>query len=192
MSGHVFSSNIFKELASSAGHIKEVISINPTMQIIQNRRSVREFEQRPIPHEILTKIVDCGRMAPSARNIQPWHFVVITDTAILDSLAGLAPNGLFIKEAAACIAVCADGTSKYFLEDGVAATENILIAAKSLDIGSCWVAGHKKPYADDVRKLLGMPDGMELISLLALGYAATEPECPDKKPLSEILHWEKF
>jgi nitroreductase len=132
-------------------------------------------------------------MAPSARNIQPWHFVVITDTRILDTIAGICPNGAFIKGAAACIAVFADSSAtKYFLEDGVAATENILLAAKSLDIDSCWVAGHKKPYCEEVGKLLKAPAGMKLISLLAVGYSDAEPECPEKKPINELLHWEHF
>ena len=80
---------------------------------------------------------------------------------------------------------------KYFLEDGSAATQNILLAAHGLGIGSCWIAGDKKDYAPEVADILGVPAGFRLISLVALGYPAEQPQ-KAKRPLSEVLHWERF
>jgi len=163
------------------------------LELLRIRRSIRMFQNRSIIKEDLEKLVDSARFAPSARNVQPWEFVVVTDKHKLTELAKLAENGRFIAGAAACIAVfCAD--TRYYLEDGCAATCNILLAATALGIGSCWVAGDKKPYSGQVNTLLSASEDMKLISLIALGYAQ-EKDCfkpSDKRELKELLHWEKF
>ncbi|MCG2713375.1 MAG: nitroreductase family protein, partial [Candidatus Omnitrophica bacterium] len=141
----------------------------------------------------LEEIVDVARFAPTARNVQPWEFVVVTDKHKLTELAKLAENGRFMAGAAACIAVfCVD--TKYYLEDGCAATCSILLAATALGIGSCWVAGDKKPYASQVNALLSASEDMKLISLIALGYPQEKDRFKslDKRQLKELLHWEKF
>src|SRR5512135_3275956 len=118
-----------------------------TLECIARRLSVREYSPKAIPRDVLEKLVDAGRRAPSARAVEPWEFVVVTNKDMLLKLGQLATNGSFLKEAAACIAVfCLD--TKYYLEDGCAATENILLAATDAGVGSCWVAGDKKPYCN--------------------------------------------
>ncbi len=163
------------------------------IKIIKTRRSIREYLDKPVPKDILEKIVDTGRFAATARNVQPWEFVIITEQAILKKLAELAENGRFIAQAKACIAVFSNDT-KYYLEDGCAATENILLAATAFDIGSCWVAGDKKPYCADVAKLLNADERFKLVSLIALGYPKAKDafRITDKKSLKEIIHWERF
>jgi len=160
------------------------------MRVLTTRRSVRKYKPDPIPREVLEQIVDAGRLAPTARNIQPWEFVVVTEAARRKRLADLTEYGKFIADAPACIVVlCRD--TKYFLEDGSAATTNILNAAAAHGLGSCWVAGDKKPYAADIVAACGAPPEMKLIALIALGYAAEIPS-PSKRPLNEVLHWERF
>jgi nitroreductase len=163
------------------------------LELLRFRRSIRLFQGKGIAKTDLEKLVDCARFAPTARNVQPWEFVVVTDKLKLAELAKLADNGRFVAQAAACIAVyCVD--TKYCLEDGCAATCNILLAATALGIGSCWIAGDKKPYCQQVNTLLNAPLNMKLISLIALGYPQEE-DCfnqADKRQLKEILHWEKF
>ena len=154
------------------------------------RRSIREFKPDPIAPSQLKRIVEAGRLAPTARNVQPWEFVVVTDPDRRAQLAALASNGGFIADAPACIVVLSQPT-KYYLEDGSAATANILLAATSLGLGGCWVAGDKKEYAAKVVQLVGAPGDLKLVSLIAIGYAATTPS-PDKRPLAELLHWEEF
>jgi nitroreductase len=160
------------------------------IEAIKTRRSVRVYQPRPIPKEILEDLIDCARLAPTARGVEPWEFIVVTDPAMRRWIASTTDYGPFIADAAACIAVlCRD--TKYYLEDGCAATENILIAARAHGLGSCWVAGDKKPYAPAICEKLGAPPGYRLISLVALGYPAEAPQ-KTKRPLSQVLHWERF
>jgi len=167
--------------------------MNDLLKLLRRRRSIRRFQDKSIPNGTLETIVDTARFAPTARNVQPWEFVLIVQKNKLAELAKLAENGSFLAQAAACIAVfCAD--TKYYLEDGCAATCNILLAATALGIGSCWIAGDKKPYCPQVSSLLNSPSGMKLVSLIALGYpqdknAFNEPE---KRKLKELIHWEEF
>ncbi len=163
------------------------------LELLRIRRSIRMFREKNIDKNDIASIIECARFAPTARNVQPWEFVVITDKGKLNDLASLADNGRFLSRAAACIAVfCAD--TKYYLEDGCAATCNILLAAAALGVGSCWIAGDKKPYCPQVNSLLNAPPGMRLVSLVALGYPEDEGcfKLSVKRPIEEIMHWEKF
>jgi len=160
---------------------------------IKKRRSVRVFRDKAIIKEYLERIVDAGRFAATARNIQPWEFVAVTDKEALKRLADLAENGRFLAQAQACIAVFSQDT-KYYLEDGSAATQNMLLAATALGIGSCWVAGDKKPYCGQVSALLGAPPGLKLVSMVALGYPQDDRafHVAEKRRLKDLIHWEKF
>jgi len=167
--------------------------MNQLLQLLKIRRSVRVFKNKGIPKNKLEEIADAARFAPSARNLQPCEFVVVTDKAKLSQLAELGENGRFMAQAAACIAVFSIDT-KYFLEDGSAATCNILLAATALGLGSCWIAGDKKPYSLQVNALLKAPASMKLISLIALGYPQEKSVfmMAEKKELKTVLHWESF
>jgi len=163
------------------------------LKFLKIRRSVRVFQSKRIAKKQLEKIVDAARFAPTARNLQPWEFAVITDPVKLNQLAEIADHGKFIAQAGACIAVFTVDT-KYFLEDGSAATCNILLAAAALGIGSCWVAGDKKPYCLQVAALLNAPADLKLVSMVALGYPQERNvfKIMPKRELKEMLHWEKF
>jgi nitroreductase len=161
--------------------------------VIKRRRSVREYKKKKIPVSCLKKVVDAARYAATAMDIQPWEFVVVADRAKLKQIAALADHGKFIAGAAACIAVFS-ASAKYYLEDCSAAIENALLEAASLKIGSCWVAGDKKQYAPAFNGLLGAPDTHRLVGLISLGYPVSPAvfRVADKRPLAEVLHWEKF
>jgi len=161
------------------------------LQALKKRRSSRTFNTQPVARKLIEELVDCARFAPTARNIQPWEFVAVTEKKTLAELGSLADNGSFIRDSNCCIAVFAKDT-KYYLEDGCAATQNILIAAANLGLSSCWVAGDKKPYCDRVKELLGVPFDFRLVSLIPLGYSDAEPSLPLKRPLKEVLHWERY
>jgi nitroreductase len=139
------------------------------IECLKTRRSVRAYLDTPVPKEIIEDLVDCGRLAATAINIQPWVFIAITDASTRKTLADTAD----------------------FLEDGSAATQNILNAARAHGLGSCWVAGDKKPYAPKIAEMLGVPSDYKLISLIAIGHPAQIPS-PAKKALSEVLRWERF
>ncbi|MCP1663065.1 MAG: nitroreductase family protein [Methanocalculus sp. MSAO_Arc1] len=161
--------------------------------IIQARHSIRHFKDSPIPEEIIRKVLDCAKSAPSARNIQPWLFGIITDARTRSQIADLTDHGKFIAEAPVCFAVFGERDQQYVVEDCCAATENILIALTGYGIGSCWVAGHGKAYAEPIREMLGVPEKYTLISLIAAGEAKTEGfVLAKKKSLDEITFKERF
>ena len=160
------------------------------IEALKTRRSVRAYQPHPAPRQVLADLVDCGRLAASAINIQPWEFVVVTSAEGRQAIAGLTDHGKHIAAAAACIAVLSRET-KYYLEDGSAATQNILLAAHAHGLGACWIAGDKKPYGDAIRSLLGAPDGFKLVSLIAVGYPDEQP-VKEKRPLEDVLHWENY
>ena len=160
------------------------------LEALKTRRSIRAFNQEEVPKAIIEDIIDCARLAATARNEQLGEFVAVTNPETRAKIAGLAPNGPFIANAPVCIVVvCQDGM--YYLEDGCAATQNILVAARAHGLGSCWVAGDKKPYADAVLELVKAPKGYKLVSLVPLGYSAAVPK-PAKRAVAEVLHWEHF
>lgn len=163
-----------------------------TQEAICGRRSIREFADKDISREDLIKLIDAARLAATARNEQPWEFIVITDNDKKAEISRVtSPNGAFIIQAKAVITVfCRD--TKYYLEDGCAATENILLMAADLGIGSCWVAGDKKPYCQEIGKLLKAPSEYKLVSLIALGYPKATPKVLPKRELRGMLHWQSF
>jgi len=144
-----------------------------------------------VPAEVVERIVDTGRLAPTARNVQPCECIVVTDATRRAEIADITDYGKFIAEAPVCIVVLSKPT-KYFLEDGCAATTNMLNAVHALGLGACWVAGEKKPYAGRIVKLCGAPEEMRLIALLAIGYTDEVPSTPPKRDLDDVLHWEVY
>lgn len=161
-------------------------------EVIRSRRSCRAYSGEPATREELEQIVDAGRRAPTARNEQPWEMVVITDEAWRRELGTLIPNGKFIASpGVACIAVFSCET-KFYIEDCSAAVTSMLLAAVGLGLSACWVAGDKKVYAGAVASMLGAPKGMKLAALMAVGHAAETPAPAPKRPLKDVLHWERF
>lgn len=160
------------------------------IEALKTRRSVRAYKREAVPREVIEDLVDCGRLAATAINIQPWEFVVVTNPEMLRKIAQTTDHGRFIVDAPACVVVLCQDT-KYYLEDGSAATQNMLLAARAHGLGACWVAGDKKPYGGQILKLIGAPPGYKLVSLIPLGYPAEQPE-KAKRPLGQVLHWERF
>ncbi|MCM8830175.1 MAG: nitroreductase family protein [Candidatus Omnitrophica bacterium] len=160
--------------------------ISEVLKVLKERRSIRRYQEKEVPEDVIKDIIDCARFAPTARNLQPWKFVVITDGLLRKKIAGICDYGKFIADAPVCISVFCEDT-KYYLEDGSAATTYILVAAKAYGLGSCWVAGDKKPYAEEIRKLLNVPPGYKLVSLISIGYPEGTIPAPSKKPLDEII-----
>ena len=160
------------------------------IQALKTRRCVRAYTGQTVPREVLEDIVDCGRLAATARNDQPWEFVVVTDPERRRTIAHKTDYGKFIADASACVLVfCKD--SYWYLEDGSAASQNVLLAARAHGLGACWVAGDKSHYANDIREYVGAPKGYKLVSLIAIGYPAEEPQ-KRKRSLDEVIHWESF
>jgi len=162
------------------------------LEALKTRRSIRAYKKKKMPKNVLAGIIDCARLAPTANNRQPWEFIVVTGKETRKKIADMTTYGKFIANAAACVVVCGKKDADYIREDCSAATENILLAAKALGIGSCWVAGYQKAFEDELKGMLGIPGSIAVFSLVALGYPDEQPEPHNKRSVEEVLHWEKF
>ena len=158
------------------------------LEAIRQRRSVRSYTGAPIPKEDLETIVDAGRLAATGSNKQPWDFIVVTEREMIDQLKVASQ---WMDKAGAIIAVVMDPSSRWWLEDGSAAVENMLIAATALGYGSCWLEGYTLPREEEFKALLGIPKEKRLLTLVPLGVPVEWPT-KAKKPLAEVLHWEKY
>ncbi|RJS80176.1 nitroreductase family protein [Candidatus Bathyarchaeota archaeon] len=170
------------------------------LEAIKNRRSIRAFKNEDISSETVEKLIDAARWAPSAGNIQPWEFIIVKNSEVKRRLAEAALNQKFVEKAPVVIVVCADenrsfkgyglrGKSLYCIQDTAAAIQNIHLAACSLGLATCWVGAFKE---EDVRKILDVPDGVRPVALVPVGYPAEKPSPPPRRPLSQIIHYEKF
>lgn len=158
------------------------------LEAIRKRRSIRQYTGEPVPHKHLEQIIDAGRLAATGFNHQPWDFIVITQKDKIDQLIIAAP---WMEKAGAIIAVVLDPSTQYWIEDGAAAVENMMIAATALGYGSCWLEGYTQPYEETFKNLLNVPKEKRLLTLVPIGVAVEWPEV-DKKTLKEVIHWETF
>jgi len=158
------------------------------LEAIRRRRSVRKYTGDSIPREDLMKIVDAGRLAASGYNRQPWDFIIVTDRRIISRLKVAAK---WMDKAAAVIAVVIDISAEFWLEDGSAAVENMLVAGTALGYGSCWLEGDTLPLEEQLKEVLGIPKERRLLTLVPIGVPAEWP-VKEKKSLQEVIHWEKW
>jgi nitroreductase len=158
------------------------------LEAIRKRRSIREYTGDPIPREDLEKIVDAGRLAASGSNRQPWDFVVATDRDMIDRLKVAAQ---WMEKAGAIIAVVLDPSSRWWVEDGSAAVENMLIASTALGYGSCWLEGYTLPREEEFKALLGIPQDKRLLTLVPIGVPVRWPT-KEKRSLGDVIHWERY
>lgn len=168
-------------------------------EAIANRRSVRNYQSDPVNDGDIMKILEAGRMAPSAGNLQPCYFIVVRDPQVKSRLHKAALGQELIAQAPVVIAVCVDpersshygdaGRNYYSRLDAANATQNMLLAAYALGYGSCWVGGFKDSA---VREVLGLPDDFRVVSLIPLGKAVENPPAPPRRSLEEIVRWDKW
>lgn len=168
-------------------------------EAIETRRSVRQFKSdRDITDEEIEKILHAAVMAPSAGNLQCWHFVVVRDQFLRSQLAKEAGRQLFIEQAPVIVVVCADleksqhtygdrGHSTYALQNTAAATENMLLAARALDLGACWVGSFDEAKASEI---LVLPKGMRPVAMIPIGVPA-EPtkRIPPRRNIDEVVEY---
>jgi nitroreductase len=178
-------------LASMLCHSSELgEDMNDAIEVLKRRRSIRAYTTQAVKRETIEQIVDCARLAPTAMNDQPWDFIVLTDKKSLERIPPMLGHGEFIANAAFAVLVLARSTD-YAVEDCCAAAENLLIAGAACGLGSCWVAGTKQSYGPAVVKAFGAPDDRQLIAIVPFGYPAEDPQI-EKRPLADVLHWERF
>ena len=156
-----------------------------TLKTIFTRRSIRHFTNKPIGRNLVGDILKAAMYAPSARNYQPWHFIVVDEKSTLLKIPGVHPYAEMCKEAALAILVCGDTiieqTTEYITLDCAAASQNILLAAHSLGLGSVWLGVYpKEERMKGMIDLFGLPENIIPISLIVLGYPAEHREVDDR------------
>lgn len=156
-----------------------------TLKAILTRRSVRHFTSDPIQEEDLQELLRAGMQAPSAKNEQPWHFVILDDSKLLHAIPKFHPHARMLLEAPLAILVCSDRTLETkrasWLLDCAAATQNILLAAHAKGLGAVWLGVF--PDADRIsgmQKLLALPEDIRPVSLIAVGHPASVPQPVDR------------
>ena len=168
-------------------------------EAIKERRSIRAFKKHDVSEKIIEQLIEAGRLAPSAGNVQPWKFVIIRKPDSKKVLSQAA-NQPFIREAPVVIVVCADeiraemgygfrGRTLYCIQDTAAAIQNIVLTAYSLGLGTCWVGAYNENQA---RKVINAPEGIRPVALIPVGYPNESPARRKRRPHSEIIHYENF
>ena len=154
--------------------------MNEGFELLMTRRSVRRYADEPVSDEDVEKVLRAAMAAPSAGNEQPWHFVVIRDRETMRRIMDVHPYSAMLDHAAVCIAVLAELSLEkhkgYWVQDTSAATQNILLAAHAIGLGAVWLGVHPVTDREEgIRRILGVPEGVECLSLIALGHPAEQP-----------------
>ena len=159
------------------------------LEVIFTRRSIRKYTGEPVKEEELKTILEAGMNAPSANNRQPWQFIVVDDRAKLNAIMEVHPYSGMLAEAPMAIIVCGDTTvsASYWQQDCAAATENILLAARALELGTVWMGVY--PNAERVAgisALFGLPDTIKPLNIIAVGHPAEQKGRVDRYDESRI------
>lgn len=172
--------------------------MNPKLNFIFSRRSVRQYEDKEIPEKMVTDILEAAMAAPSAVAKDPWHFVVVRDRDTLRKIADGLPNGKMLASAGVGIVVCGDlakahdQKESYMLQDCSAAIENILLAATALGLGCCWLGAHPRPdRIIHLRMVLEIPNEITPISVVSIGWPAQSPT-PRTRYSDTAVHRERW
>ncbi|MEA2053512.1 MAG: nitroreductase family protein [Candidatus Thermoplasmatota archaeon] len=168
------------------------------METIKKRYSVRSYQQRDVPDEIIRKIVEAARLAPSAKNRQEWKFVMIKDVAKRERLCEAAKGQTFVRQSPVVIAGVSTETD-YVMTCGVPARyvdiaiamEHIALTAVEYGLGTCWVGAF---YQDKAKEVLNVPPDCQVVALMTLGYPeeGLEPAEKRRKSLEDIMCYEEF
>ncbi len=161
------------------------------IDFLLSRRSIRKFKPDPVPRELLLKIVDIARWAPSAKNLQPWEFILVTDREKLRKLGEISPATRPLLNATAAIGIVADPklAPVTYHVDGANATMYAWLAAHALGLGAVWINSLRY---EEMKRILGVPDVKVLVAVLALGYPDEEPKPKPRKSLEELVHYEEY
>ena len=168
-------------------------------EAVQQRRSIRAYESTPVPKEKLDKILEAARLAPSASNIQPWHFIVVTDSEKRKKLADNGRYAKFLTESPVVIVGCGDQETspRWYVVDVTIAMQSMVLTATSEELGTCWVGSFDEKQ---VKEMLKIPESFRVVALLALGYPREKSDLGRKlikairrrKQLEEIVSYEEY
>lgn len=178
----------------------EPVPSKTMLSLIQSRKSVRSFTQEPVSPAQIDTLLRAAMAAPTGHNLRPWKFIVVDDNAILDTLGRHLANAPMLTEVPVAIVVCGDMSVKNklgkpsgnWVMDCSAATQNLLLAAESMQLGAVWTGAY--PYEDRmalVRRVLHLPDHLVPLNVIPVGHAAGQPQPKDKYDKNNI-HYNSF
>ena len=160
------------------------------MDVLRKRRSIRKYKSDPVPDEILDQILEAARLSPSGKNMQPYHFVVVKNPETKKKIDER------MEDVPVLIVGFYDPTmGRCSMSDGILSFEHIILAAINFGLGSCWKGtylGHLEEHEKEIKEALGVPKNIALVAYTPIGYADEAPKMRDKKPLSEVVHYERW
>jgi nitroreductase len=162
-----------------------------TLKAILTRRSIRKYSTKNIPEEYYEVMLKAAMHAPSGRNRQPWHFILVTDRQLLSRIAASCQSWHMLVHAASAIVVCGDleieDSESFILQDCSAATQNILLAAHELGLGSVWLGVHpREDRLNPIKEILHIPDHIVPVSMVSIGSPNEDREAQDRYNLDRI------
>jgi len=170
------------------------------IEFLKTRRSIRRFKQQPPPLSLILQAIDTARFAPSARNSQPWVFIIVTDPAVREKLAQARPpppdparpKPLLEAPLVVVIAVNKDEDPMFHKYDGALAAAYFMLAAHALGLGTVWVGIGTEQEIRAVRRAVNLPDSYLPVALIPVGYPDEKPEPRPRKPIEEITRYNIF
>lgn len=160
-------------------------------EAVRTLLAVRSYQEKPIPDDVVKKIVDSAHLTASSQNGQPWHFVVVRNRETLNKLGELAKTGPYTAQAPLAIVVTVKKDSRFGVSDGSRAIQSMMLTAWSEGVGSNWVGFRG---LDAVKDLLGIPDEYDILAIVPFGYPTADigRGKKNRKPLGEVVSSEKF
>jgi nitroreductase len=173
------------------GNWQDQRMVDPVFESVRTVLAVREFDDKPIPDDLVRRIVEAGRVTASSMNLQPWHFVLVTSRKGLRELGALISTGRYVASSAAAIVVAYERDSEYGVSDASRAIQSMILVAWAEGVGSNWTGFGD---LDGVAEQVGLPDTYEVLAVIPFGYPKRKLGKGKKKrkPLSEVASAERF
>jgi nitroreductase len=167
------------------------------LALLKGRRSIRRYQPDPVPNEMVEQVLEAGRWAPSASNRQPWSFIVVRDETIRQQVAQHSAyyfiRWAHVGEAPLLIVLCGDARNpiyrRFLHEDVGLAGGQMMLQAKALGLGTCWIGALDRKA---IAAILKLPDHLDIVGLLTVGFPAEDPPPPPRKLLAEIVHYDVY
>lgn len=168
------------------------------LEVIQKRRSIRRYKESPIPEEVLLRVLEATRLAPSAKNLQPWKFIVVKHKELKQKLAEASFGQYFMAKAPLVVVACGFPDECYshmgrymksWPVDVSIALEHLVLQAQEENLGTCWIGSFEEKR---VKSILRIPENVRVLALTPLGYPDHEPRFRGRKSLEEIVSYDKY